>query len=57
LLRESIPLTGVKRTAMLQRGNANYDPLRKSGGPKCCDAQHGFFDDVVGCYPRLEECT
>jgi hypothetical protein len=23
-LRESIPLTGVKRTAMLQRGNANY---------------------------------
>jgi len=24
LLRESIPLTGVKRTAMLQRGNANY---------------------------------
>jgi hypothetical protein len=23
-LRESIPLTGVKRTAMLRRGNANY---------------------------------
>jgi hypothetical protein len=19
------------------------DPLRKSGGPKCCDAQHGFL--------------
>jgi hypothetical protein len=19
-----------------------YDPLRKSGGPKCCGAQHGF---------------
>jgi hypothetical protein len=31
------------------------DPLRKSGGPKCCDAQHGFFDDVVRCYPRPEE--
>jgi hypothetical protein len=30
-------------------------PLRKLGGPKCCDAQHGFFGDVVGCYPRLEE--
>jgi len=25
-----------------------YDPLRKSGGPKCCDAQHGFFNGVVG---------
>jgi hypothetical protein len=23
-LRESIPLTGVKRTAMVQCGNANY---------------------------------
>jgi hypothetical protein len=23
-LRESIPLTGVKQTAMLRRGNANY---------------------------------
>jgi hypothetical protein len=23
-LREPLPLTGVKRTAMLQRGNANY---------------------------------
>jgi hypothetical protein len=35
-------------------GNSRFDPLRKSGGPKCCDAQHGFFNDVVGCYPRLE---
>jgi hypothetical protein len=34
-----------------------FDPLRKSGGPKCCDAQRGFFNDVVGCYPRLEEIT
>jgi hypothetical protein len=23
---------------------AGYDPLRKSDGPKCCDAQHGFFN-------------
>jgi hypothetical protein len=22
-----------------------FDPKRKSGGPKCCDAQPGFFDD------------
>jgi hypothetical protein len=28
------------------------DPLRKSGGQKCCNAQHGFFDDVVGYDPR-----
>jgi hypothetical protein len=20
-----------------------YDPLQKSGGPKCCDAQDGFL--------------
>jgi hypothetical protein len=33
------------------------DPLRKSGGPKCCDAQHGFFNNVVGCDPRLEGST
>jgi len=35
-------------------GNSRFDPLRKSGGPKCCDAQHGFFDDVVGYVPRTE---
>jgi hypothetical protein len=35
----------------------SQDPLRKSGGPKCCDAQHGFFNDVVGCDPRLEGST
>ena len=29
-----------------------FDPLRKSGGQKCCNAQHGFFDDVVGYDPR-----
>src|ERR1700730_18588809 len=34
-----------------------YDPLRKSGGPKCCDAQHSFFNDVVGCDPLLEGST
>jgi hypothetical protein len=33
---------------------SGFDPLRKLGGPKCCDEQHGFFNDVVGCYPRLE---
>jgi len=30
----------------------SQDPLRKSGGQKCCNAQHGFFDDVVGYDPR-----
>jgi hypothetical protein len=29
------------------REGADFDPLRKSGRPKCCDAQHGFFNDVV----------
>jgi hypothetical protein len=42
--------------AAMDDGDAN-DPPRKSGGPKCCDAQHDFFDDVVGCYSRLEEST
>jgi hypothetical protein len=35
--------------------HSGFDPLRKSGGLKCCDAQHGFFDNVVGCDPRTEE--
>ena len=39
-------------TAWAERG-AN-DPLRKSGGPKCCDAQNGLSNDVVGCDPRFE---
>jgi hypothetical protein len=26
-LRQLIPLTGVKQTAMLRRGNANYRPV------------------------------
>src|SRR5262249_1430659 len=30
------------------------DPLRKSGGPKCCNAQQRLFHDVVGCDPRPE---
>jgi hypothetical protein len=42
---------------LLAMSSSQFDPLRKSGGPKCCDAQHGFFNDVVGCFPRLEEST
>jgi hypothetical protein len=35
-----------------------YDPLRKSGGPKCCDAQRGISSSgVVGCDPRLKGST
>ena len=41
-----------KQTPMLECGNAGFDPLRKSGGQKCCNAQHGLFDDVVGYDPR-----
>jgi hypothetical protein len=40
----------------LTRGSG-YDPLRKLGVPKCCDAPHGFSNDVVGCDPRLEGRT
>ena len=29
------------------------DPLRKSGGPKCCDLHKA----AVWCYPPLEEST
>jgi hypothetical protein len=39
------------------RGHSGFDPIRKSGGPKCCDAQYGLFNDVVGCDPWLEEST
>lgn len=31
-----------------------FDPLRKSRGSKCCDAQRGFSTDVLGCDPRLD---
>jgi hypothetical protein len=34
-----------------------FDPLRKWGRPKCCDAQDDRFNDVVGCYPQLEGRT
>jgi hypothetical protein len=34
---------------MLECGNAGFDPLQKSSGPKCCDAQHGVSKDMVGC--------
>jgi hypothetical protein len=47
---------GAKRTCREGRSDED-DPLRKSGRPKCCDAQHGFFNDVVGCYPGLRENT
>jgi len=33
---------------------AVHDPLRKSSGPKCCDAQHGVSKDMLGCSPRFE---
>ena len=36
---------------------SGFDPLRNSGGPKCCDAQHGVSKDMVGCDPRLEGST
>ena len=39
---------------MLECGNAGFDPLLKSGGQNCCDAQHGFFSTVVECDPRPE---
>jgi hypothetical protein len=31
---------------MLECGNAGFDPLLKSGGQNCCDAQHGFFSTM-----------
>src|SRR6516225_7312467 len=35
--------------------SVEIDPLRKSGGPKCCDAQRGISSSgVVGCTPRTE---
>src|SRR6266849_462022 len=34
-----------------------FDPVRKSGGPKCCECTTRFFNDVVGCYPRHQEST
>jgi hypothetical protein len=38
-------------------GSIENDPLRKSGGPKCCAAQRGLFNDVLGCDRRVKEST
>jgi len=32
-------------------------PSLKFGVPKCYDAQHGFFNNAVGCNPRLKGST
>jgi hypothetical protein len=37
-LRESIPLTGVKQTAMLRRGNAFFGSVAMKKPPGCCRA-------------------
>src|SRR5271165_3360033 len=37
------------------KGDSGYDPLRKSGGPKCCDAQHGFSTMWYGVILSLRE--
>ena len=34
--------TTVKRKGCERHRFDAPDPFRKSGGPKCCDAQHGF---------------
>jgi hypothetical protein len=36
---DTADITGLEAA----RGSIENDPLRKSGGPKCCDAQHGFL--------------
>ena len=54
---DQCPKLKVERTQRGHAAMAESDPLRKSGEPKCCDAQHGFFNGVVGCDPRLEGST
>jgi hypothetical protein len=44
-------IADMPRASGAGRSDAN-DPLRKSVGPKCCDAQHGFW--MLGCNPRAE---
>jgi hypothetical protein len=47
----------MPRASEAGRSDEN-DPNRKSGGPKCCDAQHGIlYDDVVGSDPRTKGTT
>jgi hypothetical protein len=56
-VRSYVRYRGQPGNHLLVLSFTGFDPLRKSGGPKCCDAQRGFFNDVVGCYPRPEEIT
>jgi ABC-type uncharacterized transport system substrate-binding protein len=55
LLRCMSPVVAAEADIRAVGGSSGFDPLRKSGGKNCCDAQHGFsFNDVVGCDPRSE---
>jgi hypothetical protein len=55
--RSGMSAAGGSRHASI-RANAVFDPLRKSGGPKCCDAQREIsIHDVVVCDPRIEGST
>jgi hypothetical protein len=39
--RQACPQLAKAEMHPPERGSG-FDPLQKSGGPKCCDAQHGF---------------
>jgi hypothetical protein len=48
---DTADITGLEAAS----GSIENDPLRKSGGPKCCDAQRGISSSgVVACNPRTE---
>jgi polar amino acid transport system substrate-binding protein len=50
-------LTRSKRSWGGHRQRTDSDPERKSGRQNCRDAQHDFFNNVVGCHPRPEGST
>jgi hypothetical protein len=41
-VRSHVGHWGISGLVMLMLSFVDTDPLRKSGVPKCCDAQHGF---------------
>jgi hypothetical protein len=46
---DTADITGLEAAG----GSIENDPLRKSGGPKCCEARRGIsYSSVLGCNPR-----
>jgi hypothetical protein len=50
-LADQRPLTEVNRPRQPATSEADFDPKATRAVQFCCDAQQGFYKNVVGCSP------